>query len=96
MGFFSDLKEDLSQAVNELMPEEDLNQGDVAETKEQPVKNMPETTEKVQTEQPTDATKDNAALEEMLKKSLWRKQKRHRNSLRKKQRWIWIMCFRTI
>ena len=45
MGFFSDLKEDLSQAVNELMPEEDLNQGDVAETKEQPVKNMPETTE---------------------------------------------------
>ena len=67
MGFFSDLKEDLSQAVNELMPEEDLNQGDVAETKEQPVKNMPETTEKVQTEQPTDATKDNAALEEMLK-----------------------------
>ena len=30
MGFFSDLKEDLSQAVNELMPEEDLNQGDVA------------------------------------------------------------------
>ena len=38
MGFFSDLKEDLSQAVNELMPEEDLNQGDVAETKEQPVK----------------------------------------------------------
>ena len=67
MGFFSDLKEDLSQAVNELMPEEDLNQGDVAETKEQPVKNMPETTEKVQTEQPTDATKDNVALEEMLK-----------------------------
>ena len=67
MGFFSDLKEDLSQAVNELMPEEDLNQGDVAETKEQPVKNMPETTEKVQTEQPTDATMDNAALEEMLK-----------------------------
>lgn len=67
MGFFSDLKEDLSQAVNELMPEEDLNQGDVAETKEQPVKNMPETTEQVQTEQPTDATMDNAALEEMLK-----------------------------
>lgn len=67
MGFFSDLKEDLSQAVNELMPEEDLNQGDVAETKEQPVENMPETTEKVQTEQPADATMDNAALEEMLK-----------------------------
>ena len=26
MGFFSDLKEDLSQAVNELMPEEELDQ----------------------------------------------------------------------
>ena len=26
MGFFSDLKEDLSQAVNELMPEENLDQ----------------------------------------------------------------------
>ena len=25
MGFFSDLKEDLSQAVNELMPEETLD-----------------------------------------------------------------------
>lgn len=24
MGFFSDLKEDLSQAVNELMPEEEM------------------------------------------------------------------------
>ena len=67
MGFFSDLKEDLSQAVNELMPEEDLNQGDVAETKEQPVNNIPETTEKMQTEQATDETTDNAALEEMLK-----------------------------
>lgn len=27
MGFFSDLKEDLSQAVNELMPEEALDAG---------------------------------------------------------------------
>lgn len=46
------MKEDLSQAVNELMPEEDLNQGDVAETKEQPVKNMPETTEKCRQSSP--------------------------------------------
>ena len=53
MGFFSDLKEDLSQAVNELMPEENLDQAAVGELKEQPVEN-------------TDA-KDNAALEEMLK-----------------------------
>ena len=29
MGFFSDLKEDLSQAVNELMPEEELDQAAV-------------------------------------------------------------------
>ena len=53
MGFFSDLKEDLSQAVNELMPEENLDQTTAGELKEQPVEN-------------TDA-KDNAALEEMLK-----------------------------
>ena len=33
MGFFSDLKEDLSQAVNELMPEEELDQAAVEETK---------------------------------------------------------------
>ena len=53
MGFFSDLKEDLSQAVNELMPEENQDQAAAGELKEQPVEN-------------TDA-KDNAALEEMLK-----------------------------
>lgn len=53
MGFFSDLKEDLSQAVNELMPEENLDRTTAGELKEQPVEN-------------TDA-KDNAALEEMLK-----------------------------
>ena len=53
MGFFSDLKEDLSQAVNELMPEENLDQATAGELKEQPVEN-------------TDA-KDNVALEEMLK-----------------------------
>ena len=46
MGFFSDLKEDLSQAVNELMPEEELDQAAVEETKEQPVENTQETTEK--------------------------------------------------
>lgn len=70
---------------------------------------MPETTEKVQTEQPTDATKDNAALEEMLKnldsieipqanaeEKPVEEAEETPNSLRKKQRWIWIMCFRTI
>lgn len=30
MGFFSDLKDDLSQAVNELMPEEELNADEAA------------------------------------------------------------------
>lgn len=29
MGFFSDLKDDLSQAVNELMPEEELDRKSV-------------------------------------------------------------------
>lgn len=29
MGFFSDLKDDLSQAVNELMPEEEVNEAEV-------------------------------------------------------------------
>ena len=31
MGFFSDLKEDLSQAVNELMPEEELKKEETSE-----------------------------------------------------------------
>ena len=31
MGFFSDLKDDLSQAVNELMPEEELEAALAAE-----------------------------------------------------------------
>lgn len=69
MGFFSDLKEDLSQAVNELMPEEDLNQADAAEAKKQPQENAQDTVvEKEQTTQPvTETQSDNAALEEMLK-----------------------------
>ena len=62
MGFFSDLKEDLSQAVNELMPEEELDQGD-AQTKEQPVKNTQETTEKCRQSSRRMQQRDNAALE---------------------------------
>lgn len=53
MGFFSDLKEDLSQAVNELMPEEELDQAAVEETKEQPVENTQETTEETPMEPQT-------------------------------------------
>ena len=68
MGFFSDLKEDLSQAVNELMPEEELDQAAVEETKEQPVENTQETTEETPMEPQAEETpNDNAALEEMLK-----------------------------
>ena len=60
MGFFSDLKEDLSQAVNELMPEEELDQA--------AVENTQETTEETPMEPQTEETpNDNAALEEMLK-----------------------------
>ena len=62
MGFFSDLKEDLSQAVNELMPEEELDQAAVEEldqaaveeTKEQPVENTQETTEETPMEPQTE------------------------------------------
>lgn len=44
MGFFSDLKEDLSQAVNELMPEEDMNNSETAEVS-QPENETPSTGE---------------------------------------------------
>ncbi|MBQ6807196.1 MAG: polymer-forming cytoskeletal protein [Lachnospiraceae bacterium] len=45
MGFFSDLKEDLSQAVNELMPEEELEAALAAEgAQEKPVNNVSEKT----------------------------------------------------
>ena len=36
MGFFSDLKEDLSQAVNELIPEEEMEKGEAVEKEETP------------------------------------------------------------
>ncbi len=69
MGFFSDLKEDLSQAVNELMPEENLNKADVTEVKAQAQVNAQETVEVK--EQPVqsagETSSDNAAVEEMLK-----------------------------
>ena len=69
MGFFSDLKEDLSQAVNELMPEEELDQGAVAETKEQPVEEYAgdDGRECRRSRRRQMTPKDNAALEEMLK-----------------------------
>lgn len=36
MGFFSDLKDDLSQAVNELIPEEEMEKGESVEKEETP------------------------------------------------------------
>ena len=68
MGFFSDLKEDLSQAVNELMPEEDLDQAAAGELEEQPVENTQEPLqEEIPEAQTAEDANDNAALEEMLK-----------------------------
>lgn len=69
MGFFSDLKEDLSQAVNELMPEENLDQADAVETKKQPIESVqdPVTESEAETQPVNENATDNAALEEMLK-----------------------------
>ena len=68
MGFFSDLKEDLSQAVNELMPEENLDQATAEELKEQPVENTQEPLrEEIPEAQTAEDAKDNVAFEEMLK-----------------------------
>ena len=68
MGFFSDLKEDLSQAVNELMPEENLDQAAAGELKEQPMENTQEPLrEEIPEAQTAEDAKDNAAFEEMLK-----------------------------
>ena len=68
MGFFSDLKEDLSQAVNELMPEENLDQAAAGELKEQPMENTQEPLrEEIPEAQTAEDAKDNVAFEEMLK-----------------------------
>ena len=68
MGFFSDLKEDLSQAVNELMPEENLDQAAAEGLKEQPVENTQEPLqEEIPEAQTAEDAKDNVAFEEMLK-----------------------------
>lgn len=68
MGFFSDLKEDLSQAVNELMPEENLDQAAAEGLKEQPVENTQEPLqEEIPEAQTAEDAKNNVAFEEMLK-----------------------------
>lgn len=69
MGFFSDLKEDLSQAVNELMPDENLDESDVTETadvveNDEAVADETETVETVTEEAGVDSF--DAELEKML------------------------------
>ena len=64
MGFFSDLKEDLSQAVNELMPDEKEETTEAVEGKEEEAVSEEAVTEEVAEEEVTDAL--TADLEEML------------------------------
>lgn len=64
MGFFSDLKEDLSQAVNELMPEEELKQELLEEEQE-----VQEEGQEVQEEQDSEvSSEDLAELDALLEK----------------------------
>lgn len=63
MGFFKDFKEDLSQAVNELLPDEVLEETPVVNTVEDDVK---ETKEDTNNQIMTDAAPDDNADEEML------------------------------
>lgn len=64
MGFFSDLKEDLSQAVNELMPDEKEETTEAVEGKEEEAVSEEAVTEEVAEEEVTDAL--TADLEAML------------------------------
>lgn len=71
MGFFSDLKEDLSQAVNELMPEEDRSVAEAATDTDEAVTTSAygEMTEDYETEQELEEEESNgfhADLNEML------------------------------
>ncbi|MBQ9122995.1 MAG: polymer-forming cytoskeletal protein [Lachnospiraceae bacterium] len=68
MGFFSDLKEDLSQAVNELMPEEELKKEETSEGAEaEAVKEVAQETVVETTEKTDEVTAEElAALDAML------------------------------
>lgn len=67
MGFFSDLKEDLSQAVNELIPEEDSKAGELKEEAVQVTENEEEITndECLETDE---VNEDLSELESMLER----------------------------
>lgn len=87
MGFFSDLKEDLSQAVNELMPEENLDQAAAEGLKEQPVENTQEPLqEEIPEAQTAEDAKDNVAFEEMLKTWILLRFRRNRKQKNSRQR----------
>ncbi len=67
MGFFSDLKEDLSQAVNELMPEENANEvKDEVEAEDTVATEETETVVPEEQTVDTDNADDMAQLEAML------------------------------
>ena len=59
MGFFSDLKEDLSQAVNELIPEEEMS-ADAAETPVEAIDDVQETKEETDRNADLDFMEDTA------------------------------------
>lgn len=59
MGFFSDLKEDLSQAVNELIPEEEMS-ADAAETPAETIDDVQETKEETDRTADLDVKEDTA------------------------------------
>lgn len=69
MGFFSDLKEDLSQAVNELIPEEEQIKKGWAEPEPEEPAAEPEVRQDNGTAEPVKHTEqaDEVSLEEMLK-----------------------------
>ena len=68
MGFFSDLKEDLSQAVNELMPEEELKKEETSEGAEAEAAEEVAQETVVETTEKTDevTAEELAALDAML------------------------------
>ncbi len=68
MGFFSELKEDLSQAMNELMPEEAPGKGEEKkEASQEPLQEEKETQEAGPEDLKPEALEPEVSIEEMLK-----------------------------
>lgn len=64
MGFFSDLKEDLSQAVNELMPEETSEEAVQTQEEDEELKELAAMLDKLEQEDVTEVAEQNTAEEE--------------------------------